>query len=117
MILGLPANSNHHSKVKNQKTKASVKVLEVEWGSEDKVEVGNEALAGSDEESESGNESMYKGGSENEIKEEEAEEEADSEDDKAKMELYKHYMKGLGPSNERRSNDRETLPVEKSVEY
>ena len=93
-----------------------MKALEVERGSEDEVEAGDEALAGSDEESESGNESMYEGGSENEI-EEEAEEEADSEDDKAEMELYEQYTKGLGPSNERRSDDRETPPVEKSVEY
>ena len=109
-------NSNCRSKVKNRKTKASVKALEVERGSEDEVKAGDEALAGSDEESESGNESMYEGGSENEI-EEEAEEEADSEDDKAEMELYEHYTKGLGPSNERRSDDRKTPPVEKSVEY
>ena len=97
--------------------KVPVKALVVERGSEDEDEAGDESSAGSDEESDSGNESMYEGGSENEIEAEEAEEEADSEDDEAEMELYEHYTKGLGPSNERRSNDRETPPVEKSVEY
>jgi hypothetical protein len=95
-----------------------VKSLVVERGSEDEDEAGDKSSAGSDEESESGNESASEGEAENEIEEEdEEEEEVDSEDDRAEMELYEHYRKGLGPSNERRSDDRETPPVEKSVEY